>query len=51
MSLMFPEPDAVAVPPPEPTADQVAPAMVAGSVSATVTPVTLLGPELEATMV
>ena len=50
MSLMFPEPEAVAVPPPAPTAVHVA-VSEAGRVSATVAPVTLLGPAFEAVIV
>ena len=51
VSLMFPEPAAVAVPPPAPTAVQVTPVKVAGSVSATVAPGALLGPAFEAVIV
>ena len=51
MSLIFPEPAALAVPPPAPTAVQVAPVMMVGRVSATVAVLTLLGPALEAVMV
>ena len=51
LALMLPEPLAGPVPPPAPTPVQVAPEMDAGKVSATVAPVTLLGPALEAVMV
>src|SRR3954451_2842113 len=50
VSLMFPEPEAVQVPPPAPTHVQVQ-VSEAGKVSATVVPVALLGPALLATMV
>lgn len=49
--LMFPEPDAVQVPPPDPVQVHVAPEMDPGSVSATVAPVALLGPEFETVIV
>lgn len=48
--LMFPAPEAVQVPPPAPTHVQVQVSM-AGNVSATVAPVTLLGPAFEAVIV
>jgi hypothetical protein len=48
---MLPEPLAVQVPPPAPTQVQLAPVIVAGSVSVTVAPVTALGPAFEATIV
>jgi hypothetical protein len=51
VSLMLPEPEAVAVPPPAPTAVQVTPVRDAGKVSATVAPVALLGPALDAVIV
>src|SRR5262245_55327814 len=47
---MFPEPDAVQVPTPAPTQVQVQ-VREAGKVSATVAPVALLGPALEAVIV
>jgi hypothetical protein len=49
--LMLPVPEAVQVPPPAPVQVQVAPVSVAGSVSATVAPVTDDGPELLAVIV
>jgi hypothetical protein len=51
VSLMFPEPLAVQVPPPAPTQVQLAPVIVAGSVSVTVAPVTASGPAFDATIV
>ena len=50
MSLTFPEPDAVQVPPPAPTHVQV-PVRIAGNVSATVAPMTESGPAFEAVIV
>ena len=50
MLLMFPEPLAVQVPPPAPTQVQLQ-VRLAGKVSATVAPVTLLGPALLAVIV
>ena len=50
-ALMFPEPDAGHVPPPAPTHVHVAPVSAAGNVSATVAPVTALGPLFDATIV
>ena len=50
VSLMLPEPAAVQVPPPAPTQVQVQ-VSEAGKVSATVAPVTPLGPALEAVIV
>src|SRR5438105_3095513 len=47
---MLPDPDAVQVPPPAPTQVQVA-VRLAGKVSATVAPMTLLGPALLAVIV
>ena len=51
LALILPEPLAGPVAPPAPAPVQVAPMMEAGRVSATVAPVTLLGPALEATIV
>ena len=51
VSPMLPLPDAVHVPPPALTQDQVAPESDAGSVSATLAPVTALGPAFDATIV
>ena len=48
---MLPLPDAGQVPPPAPTHVHVAPVSAAGSVSATVAPVTALGPAFDATIV
>src|SRR5260370_828273 len=48
---MLPDPLAAQVPPPAPTHLQVAPVMAAGSVSATVAPVAVLGPAFDATIV
>ena len=50
LSLMFPDPAEVTVPPPAPTAVQV-PVRDAGKMSATVAPTTGSGPALEAVMV
>jgi len=50
VSVMLPEPAAVQVPPPAPTQVQVA-VSEAGNVSATVAPVALLGPALDAVIV
>ena len=50
-SLRLPLPEAVQVPPAEPTQVQVTPLREAGSVSATVAPVTLTGPALLAVSV
>ena len=51
VSAMLPLPDAVHVPPPAPAHVQLTPESEAGSVSATVAPVTALGPALLATIV
>ncbi len=51
LALMLPEPAAGQVPPPAPTHVHAAPRIVAGTVSATVAPVTPLGPLLLATIV
>src|SRR5690242_5291795 len=51
VAAMLPLPDAGPLAPPAYTAVQVAPVMVAGTVSATVAPVALLGPALLATIV
>ena len=50
LALISPEPVAGPVPPPAPAPVQVAPMMDAGKVSATVAPVTVLGPALVAVM-
>ena len=50
-ALMLPAPDAGQVPPPAPTQVHVAPVSTPGSVSATVAPVTALGPAFDATIV
>ncbi len=50
-ALMLPLPEAGQVPPPAPTQVHVAPVSATGSVSATVAPVTALGPALDATIV
>jgi hypothetical protein len=51
VALMLPDPLAVQVPPPAPTQVQVGPVIAAGTVSATVAPVTALGPGFDATIV
>ena len=51
VSLMLPEPDAVQVPPPAPTQVHETPVIAAGNMSATVAPVTPLGPAFDAVMV
>src|SRR5438034_1381373 len=48
---MLPEPLAAQLPPPAPRQVQAAPVIAAGSVSATVAPVALLGPAFDATIV
>ena len=51
VSLMLPDPAAVQVPPPAPTQVHVTPEIDAGNVSATVAPVTPLGPAFDAVIV